>query len=74
MPQVGVGDRVDVEFMVGGSPIIRRQGFVLAAEWTFVDVAAPVMGGAAPLRVKMIDLAAAGARRWRTRQDFFPHS
>lgn len=74
MPQIGVGDRVDVEFMVGGSPIIRRQGVVLAVERSFVDVAAPFMGSAAPLRVKMIDLAAAGARHWRTRQDFFPHA
>jgi len=68
MPQVG--DSVDLVFTADGAPLIRRQGVVRAVEAPFVDVEAPFTGRM-PLRFRKTDMIAAGARRWKVRQDFF---
>lgn len=69
MPEVGIDDRVDVVWTAGGSPLIRRQGVVVAVERTFIDVAAPFTGSDEPLRVLVADLAAQGFRHWRARRE-----
>ena len=68
MPQIG--DRIDVEFTVGGEPLLRRQGVVLAVDRSFVDVQAPFTGSEEPLRLRVAELASIGSRHWRARQEF----